>query len=106
VPDWCEIRDRRGPCGASGLSYVILRPNYFIQNVFGSAESIMTSGMMFQGTGDGRLGFIDVRDIADVAVAVLLDHSWDRGIYELTGPASISFHDQFAREVFAPALAR
>ena len=57
----------------SGLPYVILRPNYFIQNVFGSAETIMTSGMMFQAMGDGRLGFIDVRDIADVAAAVLLD---------------------------------
>jgi uncharacterized protein YbjT (DUF2867 family) len=77
---------------------VILRPNYFMQNFFGAAESIMGQGMMFQGMGDGRLGFIDVRDIADVAAAVLLDHAWDRGIYELTGPASISFHD-VAREL-------
>lgn len=88
----------------SGLPYVILRPNYFMQNFFGSAETIMTSGMMFQAMGDGRLGFIDVRDIADVAVAVLLDRSWDRGVYELTGPASVSFHD-VAREVGA-ALGR
>jgi uncharacterized protein YbjT (DUF2867 family) len=88
----------------SGLPYVILRPNYFMQNVFGSAESIASSGMMFQGTGDGRLGFIDVRDIADVAVVALLDHAWDRGIYELTGPSSISFHD-VAKEL-AAALER
>jgi uncharacterized protein YbjT (DUF2867 family) len=77
----------------SGLPYVILRPNYFMQNLFGSAESILTRGMMFQGTGDGRLGFIDVRDIADVAAAVLVDTQWDRGIYELTGPASLSYGD-------------
>jgi uncharacterized protein YbjT (DUF2867 family) len=77
----------------SGLSYVILRPNYFMQNLFGSAESILAQGMMFQGTGDGRLGFIDVRDIADVATAALLDTQWDRGIYELTGPESISYAD-------------
>jgi uncharacterized protein YbjT (DUF2867 family) len=77
----------------SGLPYVILRPNYFMQNLFGSAESILAQGMMFQGTGDGRIGFIDVRDIADVATAALLDSQWDRGIYELTGPASISFGD-------------
>jgi uncharacterized protein YbjT (DUF2867 family) len=88
----------------SGLPYVILRPNYFMQNFFGSGESIMTSGMMFQGMGDGRLGVIDVRDIADVAAAVLLDHAWDRGIYELTGPASVSCHD-VARELGA-ALGR
>lgn len=88
----------------SGLPYVILRPNYFMQNFFGSSESILTSGMMFQGMGDGRLGFIDVRDIADVATTVLLDHGWDRGIFELTGPASVSFHD-VARDLGA-ALGR
>ncbi len=77
----------------AGLPYVILRPNYFMQNILGSAASILTSGQMFQGMGDGRIGFIDVRDIADVATAVLLDHSWDYGIYDLTGPASVSFHD-------------
>jgi uncharacterized protein YbjT (DUF2867 family) len=77
----------------SGLPYVILRPNYFMQNLFGSAESILGQGMMFQGTGDGRLGFIDVRDIADVATAALLDPQWDRGIYELTGPESLSYGD-------------
>lgn len=77
----------------SGLPYVVLRPNYFMQNLFGSAESILAQGMMFQGTGDGRLGFIDVRDIADVATAALLDAQWDRGIYELTGPESLSYGD-------------
>lgn len=77
----------------SGLPYVILRPNYFMQNLFGSAGSILSQGMMFEGTGDGRLGFIDVRDIADVATAALLDTQWDRGIYELTGPESISYGD-------------
>jgi uncharacterized protein YbjT (DUF2867 family) len=77
----------------SGLPYVILRPNYFMQNLFGSAASILSTGMMFQGTGEGRLGFIDVRDIADVATAALLDRQWDRGIYELTGPETLSYGD-------------
>ena len=77
----------------SGLPYLILRPNYFMQNLFGSAESILSQGVMFQGTGDGRIGFIDVRDIADVAAAVLVDTQWDRGIYELTGPESLTYGD-------------
>ncbi len=76
----------------SDLSYVILRPNYFMQNFLGSAESIVGQGMLFQGTGDANIGFIDVRDIADVAAACLLDRSWDRGIYDLTGPTTLSFH--------------
>jgi uncharacterized protein YbjT (DUF2867 family) len=77
----------------SGLPYVILRPSSFMQNLFGSAESVLAQGLLFQGTGEGRIGFIDVRDIADVAAAVLLDPQWDRGIYELTGPASLSSGD-------------
>ncbi len=77
----------------SGLPYAILRPNYFMQNIFGSTDSILNSGTIFNSTGDGRIGFIDARDIADVATAVLLDHGWDRGLYDLTGPASLSFHD-------------
>jgi uncharacterized protein YbjT (DUF2867 family) len=77
----------------SGLPYIILRPNYFMQNLLGSSESVLEQGMLFQGTGDGRIGFIDVRDIADVATAALLDTQWDRGIYELTGPESISYGD-------------
>ncbi len=88
----------------SGLPYAILRPNYFMQNFFGSTESILTSGALVHGMGEGRIGFIDVRDIADVAVAVLLDRSWDRGIYDLTGPASVTFAD-VARE-FGAALGR
>lgn len=88
----------------SRLPYAILRPNYFMQNIFGSAESILKSGTLYNSTGDGRIGFIDVRDIADVATAVLLDRTWDHGIYDLTGPASVSF-DDVARDLGA-ALGR
>jgi uncharacterized protein YbjT (DUF2867 family) len=79
----------------SGLPYAILRPNYFMQNFLGSAHSILTSGTFspLPSASDSRVGFIDVRDIADVAVAVLLDRSWDHGIYDLTGSASVSFHE-------------
>ena len=88
----------------SGLPYTILRPSFFMQNFLGSAETIAATGALVQGAGEGRIGFIDVRDIADVATAVLLDRSWDRGIYDLTGPATLSFHE-VARELGA-ALAR
>lgn len=88
----------------SGLPYAILRPNYFMQNFFGSAETILSSGTLVHAVGDGRVGFIDVRDVADVVVAVLLDASWDRGIYDLTGPASLSFQD--AARAFSAALGR
>ena len=88
----------------SGLPYAILRPNYFMRNFFSSAESIQSNGRLINSMGDGRVGFIDTRDIADVATAVLLYRGWDRGIYDLTGPASMSLHD-VAREL-STALGR
>lgn len=77
----------------SGLPYAILRPNYFMQNMLSMAGSARDQGTFYNSTGDRRIGFIDTRDIADVASAVLLDPSWDRGIYDLTGPEAVSFPD-------------
>jgi uncharacterized protein YbjT (DUF2867 family) len=78
----------------SGLDYVILRPHFFMQNcLFGVAESIASGGVVRFAGGSAKLGMIDPRDISDVAVQALIDPRWDGGTYDLTGPASISFHD-------------
>jgi uncharacterized protein YbjT (DUF2867 family) len=78
----------------SGMDFVILRPHFFMQNcLFGTAESVASSGVVRFAGGDARLGMIDPRDIADVAARALVDSRWDGGTYDLTGPACISFHD-------------
>ena len=78
---------------SSGLTYVILRPHFYMQNLFMSAQTIGSEGNMYWGMGDGRLGIIDVRDIVDCAEAVVLSDQFDNQILSPTGPASISFHD-------------
>lgn len=83
---------------ASGLSFTILRPHAFMQNIFASAGTIAQDGKMYWGMGDGKMGMIDVRDIADVAAKVVMEEGHDGIIYDLTGPESISFHD-VAREL-------
>lgn len=77
----------------SGLTYTILRPHFFMQNLFMSVESINNEGQMYWGMGDGKLGMIDVRDIADSCVSILLHGGHENRIYTPTGPDSISFHD-------------
>ena len=77
----------------SGLPYTILRPHYFMQNIFGSLETIKTDGNMYWGMGDGKLGMIDVRDIADCFASLLLGSGHEGKIYTPTGPDTISFHD-------------
>ena len=87
---------------ASGLPYAILRAHFFMQNIFGSAQTIGAEGVFYQGMGDGKLGMIDVRDIADAAAKVLLDRSHAGKTYTLTGPESITWHK--AAEAFTAAL--
>jgi uncharacterized protein YbjT (DUF2867 family) len=90
--------------GESGLPVALLRPHYFMQNIFGSAQSIATEGVFYQGMGEAKLAMIDVRDIADAAAAVLLDARHAGKTYSLTGPASISWHT--AAQAFSTALGR
>jgi uncharacterized protein YbjT (DUF2867 family) len=77
----------------SGLPYTILRPHYFMQNIFGNLESLKAEGKMYLGMGEGSLGMIDVRDIADSFAAILLKGGHINKIYNSTGPESITFAD-------------
>ena len=83
------IRDLQNP-------YVVLRPHFFMQNLLGQRASIASEGKIAMSMGDGRLGLVDTRDIADVATRVLLDSSWDFGTYEITGPESLTFAEMAA----------
>jgi uncharacterized protein YbjT (DUF2867 family) len=78
---------------ASGLSFTILRPHFYMQNLFMSAQTIGHGDTMYWGMDDGKMGMIDVRDIVDVAAKVALEDGHDGAIYTLTGPESITFHD-------------
>lgn len=77
---------------SSGLGYTILRPNSFHQNLFWSAETIKGHGAFYLPVGDARQSLVDVRDIADCAVAVLTSEGHDGKTYDLTGPEAITFH--------------
>ncbi|MFG1709380.1 SDR family oxidoreductase [Nonomuraea sp. M3C6] len=72
---------------ASGLGWTIIRPAFFMQNLFGSVND----GTLYGATAQARLGLIDVRDIGDFAATLLTDPRPHTGkVYTLTGPASIS----------------
>lgn len=81
---------RRGPAG-----WTILRPGFFAQN-FGDAyrDDIVNDSRIFVPAGAGRVAFVDVRDVAEVAVEALVDSAPHRGrTYTLTGPEPLSFAD-------------
>ncbi len=80
----------------SGLDYVILRPHLFMPLMFMAAESIATSDNFYFGMGDGKMGLIDIRDVADCIAACVISDDHNGQAIELTGPNSITFHDAAA----------
>ncbi|MFQ6027379.1 MAG: SDR family oxidoreductase, partial [Dehalococcoidia bacterium] len=78
---------------ASGLPYNIIRPHFFMQNTMMAAQTVLSEGNVYMAMEGGKIGMIDVRDIVDVAVKVLTEEGHEGKTYDLTGPASISFHD-------------
>jgi uncharacterized protein YbjT (DUF2867 family) len=88
----------------SGLPFAVLRPHFFMQNFFMGAQTMASEGVFYMGMGDGRMGTIDVRDIADAALAVLADRKHAAKVYELTGPSSIDLYQ--VAEAFSSALGR
>ncbi|MGW6599024.1 SDR family oxidoreductase [Streptomyces sp. NPDC055036] len=86
----------------SGLEWAILRPGGFASNALWWAESIRTQGVVAAPFGDVGVPIIDPADIADVAMACLLDHRHTGGVYELTGPEVITPRRQ--AEAIAAAL--
>jgi len=75
----------------SGITYTILRPHFFMQNMFMTVDSIKNAGNFYLGMGDGKLGMIDGRDIADCCVSILVNGGHDNKVYNPTGPESIPF---------------
>jgi uncharacterized protein YbjT (DUF2867 family) len=82
---------------ASGLSWTMLRPHVFMQNLLDQAHRIRTDREIRAAAGDGRIPFIDTRDIADVAATVLTERveNHDGETYLLTGGAALDY-DQVA----------
>lgn len=78
----------------SGLPYTILRPQFFMQNfLLVLAPSVTAEDAFFAPSGSGRVPFVDIRDIAEVAVAALTEKGHENRIYDLTGPEDLSFAD-------------
>jgi uncharacterized protein YbjT (DUF2867 family) len=78
----------------SGLDWTVVRASWFHQNFSeGAFVEMVLSGQITLPAGDTPEPFVDVDDIADVAIAALSESGHDGEIYEVTGPRLMTFAD-------------
>jgi uncharacterized protein YbjT (DUF2867 family) len=77
---------------SSGLEWNVVRANWFMQNF---SETFMIEGILngelFLPAGDIPEPFVDVDDIADVAVAALTQPRLRNRLFEVSGPRAMTF---------------
>ncbi|MEU7481853.1 NAD(P)H-binding protein [Lentzea sp. NPDC042327] len=82
---------------ASGLDWTVLRANNFTQNFSEEIwEPEVRAGRLSLPVDDTPEPFVDVRDIADVAVKAFTEDHAGR-TYDLSGPAGVTFADAVAK---------
>ena len=78
----------------AGLEWTIVRASWFNQNFSeGAFIDMVLSGAITLPAGDQVEPFVDVDDIADVAVAALTEDHHNEQIYEVTGPRLMTLAD-------------
>ncbi len=77
---------------AAGLRFVALRDSLYVDGL----PHMVVDGVIRGPAGDGKFAPVTRDDIADVAVAVLLDHDHPTVRYDVTGPALVTM-DNVAR---------
>ena len=95
----------------SRIAFTFVQPNFFMQNLLWSAETIKARGELMSSLGTTPASHVDARDIASVIGRVLTD-PFDRHagrIHLVTGPAALSFDqvaDTFSRVLGTPVRYR
>ena len=76
---------------SSNIPFTFLRPNGFMQNFINAmAETIKSDNAFYLNAGDGKVSFVDTRDIASVAVAALITSGHEGQSYTITGAQALS----------------
>jgi uncharacterized protein YbjT (DUF2867 family) len=91
---------------ARGHQYTLLRPGFFAQNLQDAyRRDIIEDDRLYVPAGRGRVAFVDLRDVAEVAALALCEPAAHHAkAYTLTGPEAIGF--EHAAELLSGVLGR
>ncbi len=82
----------------SGLNYTITAPSSFMQNFITTLVTDYKSGAIYQAAGDGKISWVDVRDIAAVNVKVLINpENYQNQTLTITGSESFNYQEAVNR---------
>ena len=77
---------------ASGMAWTFLRPHLYMQNLLRFAGPVAAEGRLAAPMGDAGYPFVDTRDVAAAAAAVLQAPAAHAGrAYALTGPRAVGY---------------
>ena len=74
----------------SGISYTLVKPAHFMQNLLAFAGPIGAQGLIPAPLGQAAIGTIDVRDVGAVAAAALTGEGHEGESYIVTGPEALT----------------
>ena len=81
----------------SGIDYTITAPDFFMQNFINFHGDDYKNGALYLPAGDGKVAWVDVRDIAAVNVDVLLNpEKYCNQTLTITGTTALSYAEAVA----------
>lgn len=78
---------------SSGMSYTILRNNWYTDFLIPGVAAAVASGKMISATGDGGAPYVTREDCAQAAAAALASSDTSNRTWNVTGPAVLTYAD-------------
>jgi uncharacterized protein YbjT (DUF2867 family) len=89
----------------SGLGWTLLRPHHFMQNLLAQAQYVRQEGTIYSPSGDGKIPYVDGRDVGAVAAVILGAPDRHHGkTYVVTGSEAISYRQ--AAEIISGVIGK
>jgi NAD(P)H dehydrogenase (quinone) len=85
---------------ASGLPYTFLRNSFYAEVLLRNGPQAIATGELRAAAADGAVGWVVREDCARSAAVVLSTPGHEGAVYDITGPAALTYHD-VARELAA-----